>query len=372
MINYASLFSGIGGFEIGLAENFFAVLQNEIDANVQIVLKAHFPDIPLHSDIQDLEAERLSSADMIVGGFPCQDVSIVGGQRGMIGGRTVLVEHVFRLAEINRPDWILLEIVQSIRFVHGGRALLHILNRSEELGYRWAYRTLDSRSFGLAQRRRRFYFLASRVSDPYEVLFAEAGPQLEKPLLRVDRPLGFYWTEGKAGHGLTEDAIPPLKAGSAIGIPSPPAVLFPDGRVCTPSIETAEQLQGFPSGWTEAATERSRWTLIGNAVCPPVVKWIASKFKDPIKRRFPHALFPENTPLPLAAFGSQKNGRMAVDISESPDNPQFGSLTEAKDYTWSPISSRALSGFYNRAMGSNLRYPSGFLARIREALRMEY
>lgn len=369
MINYASFFSGVGGFELGLKGQFEPILQNEIDTDAVSVLAERFPKIPVHADVQDIPIEKVNSADMYVGGFPCQDVSIVGGQKGMTGTRTALVEHIFTLAEEALPDWILLENVQSIRFVHGGRALLYVIQKSEELGYQWAYRTLDSRAFGLAQRRRRFYFLASRVSDPSEILFAEAGPKLTSEKRTLDRPLGFYWTEGRAGHGLTSDAIPTLKAGSAIGIPSPPAVLFPDGAVCTPTIETAELLQGFPAGWTKSASQRGRWKLVGNAVSPPVIEWIASKFADPVKREYPVSDFPDTTPLPLAAYGSKDGKRAAIDISETPEHPRIGSLLAKPELSWNPISARALSGFYSRAVDSNLRYPKGFLDRIQVALK---
>lgn len=64
---------------------------------------------------------------------------------------------------------------------------------------------------------------------------------------------GFYWTEGTRGLGAAVDAVPTLKGGSTIGIPSPPGILLPGGRVVTPRIEDAERLQGFEAGWTEPA-----------------------------------------------------------------------------------------------------------------------
>ena len=78
---------------------------------------------------------------------------------------------------------------------------------------------------------------------------------------------------GGRARGLRGTAVPPLKAGSGLNIPCPPAVLLPSGRVVTPTIEVAERLQGFPSGWTSVlracGAERDRWRLIGNAVSVP-------------------------------------------------------------------------------------------------------
>src|SRR5262249_23219565 len=121
--------------------------------------------------------------------------------------------------------------------------------------------------------------------DPRTVLFAdEAGPSKRiKP--NLEAPLGFYWTEGRTGVGLTVDGIPPLKVGSALGIPSAPAVLFPDGEVLMPSLSICERLQGFPAGWTALTGPEGRgkaeWRMVGNAVSVPVARWIAERIKAP-------------------------------------------------------------------------------------------
>lgn len=219
------------------------------------------------------------------------------------------------------------------------------------------------------QRRRRFYFLASRDADPGEVLLSVAGGSLIKGLLEFSRPIGFYWTEGRSGNGLTDDAIPPLKAGSAIGIPSPPAVLFPDGEVKLPTIETAERLQGFPAGWTEAAPPRLRWRLVGNAVSAPVVAWIANRMRSPAAwNRALATPMPDRPTWPLAAWGDGRGQRLSVNVGEAPEFPRIGRLSEG-DYVWVDLSGRALAGFVRRAHESRLRYPQGFLERLETRLR---
>lgn len=363
----ASLFSGIGGFELGLRDQTTFSVVNEIDPHAQQVLKSRFPAVPLIPDVADVGLNDVADADVFFAGFPCQDISIVGGQRGLGGEKSGLVRHVFRLAEARRPDRILVENVQSIRFVHGGRVLAYLTHEAERLGYRWAYRILDSRAFGLAQRRRRFYFLASRVDDPRAVLHGDAGPLPLAAPVSLDRPIGFYWTEGRVGHGLTADAIPPLKAGSSIGIASPPAVLHPDGSVSLPTLETAERLQGFPPGWTAAAPTRQRWRLIGNAVSPPVISWLGRRLSAPISPERPAYDLPNSTPWPIAAWGDGRGLRKAVELGEAPAEVEVKGLS-ADDYTWSPISTRALSGFTKRARGGRLSYPAGFLDALERAL----
>ncbi|TBB95934.1 DNA cytosine methyltransferase [Rhizobium ruizarguesonis] len=366
-MNVASLFSGIGGFEIGLGDRFKPLFLNEIDECARSVLREHFADTIVFPDITELDAEAVAGIPMLVGGFPCQDVSIVGGQRGLSGQKTALVKHVFRIVEKARPDWLLLENVQSVRFVHGGRVLEYLIAECERLGYAWAYRILDSAGFGLAQRRRRFYFLASLVDDPGKALFADVGRPRKKPALTLDKPLGFYWTEGRAGNGLTLDAIPTLKAGSTIGIPSPPAVLFPDGEVVIPTIETAERLQGFPSGWTAASPRRDRWRLVGNAVSPPVLAWIGQSLIDNINWNALTSDFPAKAIWPIAGWGDGKGIRRTVHVEEFPTSGVTCGLAHA-DYSWTPLSPRALSGFLSRAKSSSLRYPQGFILRLDQAL----
>lgn len=365
----ASLFSGAGGFEVGFGHLDDTILLNDIAADARDVLRFRFPDIPLIEDVRDVVPADIANADAIVAGFPCQDISIVGGQLGMSGSRSALVEHVFRLAGATRPGHILLENVQSIRFVHGGRVLLYLMYAAEKLGYAWAYRTLDSRAFGLPQRRRRFYFLASRDTDPGEVLLSDAGGTVPNRQLDLSRPVGFYWTEGRRGHGLTDDAIPTLKAGSTIGIPSPPAVLFPDGSVKIPTIETAERLQGFSPGWTAAAPARLRWRLVGNAVSAPVVTWLADRMRSPTAWDRAAALpMPEHPIWPLAAWGNGKGKRLAVRVGETPETPSIGKLSE-HDFVWTDLSARALGGFVGRAREGGLHYPPGFLDRLEARLR---
>lgn len=364
----ASLFSGAGGFEVGFGSDHETILLNDTAEDARAVLQARFAGTRLTGDVRDIRPEDVASADAIVAGFPCQDVSIVGGQRGLAGTRSALVEHVFRLAYTTRPSQILLENVQSIRFVHEGRVLLYLMHKAEELGYGWAYRTLDSRAFGLPQRRRRFYFLASRDADPGDVLLSDPGDHLKLEKPDLSRPIGFYWTEGRLGNGLTDDAIPPLKAGSAIGIPSPPAVLFPDGGVKIPTIETAEQLQGFEVAWTEAAPGRLRWRLVGNAVSSTVVKWISGRMGAATTWNKSLARpMPDRPIWPLAAWGDGKGKRFAVEVGEAPSEPRIGRLSQ-RNYAWTDLSDRALLGFLSRARDSTLRYPPGFLDRLNTRL----
>lgn len=119
-------------------------------------------------------------------------------------------------------------------------------------------RVLDTMRFGLLQRRRRVYLVASRKLDPRNVLLADETDAPRAPERTLRKPLGFYRTEGRSGVGLTVDGIPRLKVESSVGVPPAPAILFPDGEVLMPSLSACERLQRFPPGWTHASTRHPR------------------------------------------------------------------------------------------------------------------
>src|SRR5690606_2016472 len=110
----------------------------------------------------------------------------------------------------------------------GGSAMRAITDEFERLGYLWAYRLVDSLSFGLPQRRERVYLVGTARStgiDPADVLLVDDNPMARPTTSIGQRAHGFYWTEGFTGLGWAVDAVPTLKNGSSIGIASPPAVL---------------------------------------------------------------------------------------------------------------------------------------------------
>jgi DNA (cytosine-5)-methyltransferase 1 len=241
-----------------------------------------------------------------------------------------------------------------------------LTDRLTRLGYRWAYRVIDARAFGLAQRRRRLFILGSRVSDPSEILFGAAcTPRL--PDINCSTPHGFYWTEGNRGVGWAPDAIPPLKCSSGLGIASPPAIWLPHSRsIVTPSIQDAEALQGFRRGWTrEASTlpggERARWRLVGNAVSVPISEWIGRRLNGTrFCARFERVELAPGDPWPSAACGSSA-ARYEVAVSEWPARRRTRGIMEFLSSDAPPLSAKATGGFYSRLIQSRLRVPQRFL-----------
>lgn len=370
----AGLFAGIGGFELGLSRaGHTAELLCEIEPGARAVLGRHFPGIRLHDDVRTLEDLPVGT-ELLVGGFPCQDLSQAGQTRGIKGARSGLVGEVFRLLEKRPVPWLLLENVPFMLQLGGGEALEVIVSMFEHFGYKWAYRVVDTRAFGLPQRRKRVLMLASLDEDPRTVLLADDADEPEEADRATwrQRACGFYWTEGVRGLGWADDAIPTLKPGSTVGIPSPPAVVMPDGRVVKPELRDAERLQGFEVDWTlasEAELRRGhRWKLVGNAVTVDVAEWLGRRLRCPA-----HYDDHGDSPLerirswPIAGY-NVAGQRMQANVTTWPAALPRLPLSNFLRFEPEPLSARATEGFLNRTTKSSLRFPSGFIALLREHL----
>lgn len=369
----AGLFAGIGGVERGLARaGGEAELLCEWWEPAKAVLAHRFPDARLVGDVRDLRS--LPKVDVVTAGFPCTDLSQAGRTQGIQGSQSGLVGEVFRLLRRQRVPVLVLENVRNMLVLDGGEAMRYLTTELESLGYRWAYRLVDSRFSGVPQRRQRVLFVAAREVDPRAILFADDAGEPSDDRLRDDC-YGFYWTEGLRGLGWARDAVPTLKGGSTIGIPSPPGIWWPDGplgrRIVVPGIEDAERMQGFPRGWTAAASniERrkgTRWKLVGNAVTVGVSAWLGRRIRKPGEPMLEGAAMQAGDRWPNAAFGAA--GKVwGVDVSMWPIHASYQHLSDIVDLpNAQPLSERGAAGFLSRARRASLRFADGFLDDLDE------
>jgi DNA (cytosine-5)-methyltransferase 1 len=365
------LFAGVGALERGLEQcGHVPTLLAEIDPAAQAVLKRRFPKADVVGDVRTIKALR--PCDLVSAGFPCQDLSQCGKTAGIEGRNSSLVREVFRLVETaqTRPDWLLIENVPFMLRLERGRAMTLIVGELERLGYRWAYRTIDARAFGVPQRRRRVVLVAGRneQNDARRVLFSDTGTEPCDP--RDAGAYGFYWTEGNNGLGWGVDCVPTLKGGSSFGIPSPPAIWLPqERRIVTIDIRDAERLQGLPADWTLPAAESegragARWRLVGNAVCVPMAAWIGRRLlRQGTFRLGLGELISRNGPWPPAACGNG-DGAWEVRASAWPVAKKRWSILEFLRHPVRPLSARATAGFLSRAKKSRLRFADGFLEDV--------
>jgi DNA (cytosine-5)-methyltransferase 1 len=166
------LFSGIGGNSIGLHDYVRVVSYCERDAYAQSVLLSRFADgslepAPIWDDITTLTASQFDiPIDIIIGGFPCQDISLAGNGAGLDGERSGLVFEIFRLIVELAPKFIFLENVSAIRTRGGERVVKELAG----LGYDCRWDMLSAYDVGAPHKRERWFLLG----------YANSGRQVGK------------------------------------------------------------------------------------------------------------------------------------------------------------------------------------------------
>jgi DNA (cytosine-5)-methyltransferase 1 len=161
-MNVLDLFSGIGGFALGLERaGHRTVAFCEIDPYCQRVLKKNWPDVPCYGDIRALTAARLADdgivADAICGGFPCQDISVAGKGAGIEGERSGLWSEYRRLVGELRPRIVVVENVTALL----GRGLSTVLGDLAALGYDAEWHCIPAAAVGAPHRRDRVWIIAN-------------------------------------------------------------------------------------------------------------------------------------------------------------------------------------------------------------------
>jgi DNA (cytosine-5)-methyltransferase 1 len=241
MLTAGDLFSGIGGFSLGLERAgmrtaWFA----ETDPFASAVLRKHWPEVPNHGDVRSIRAGAVERVDVLCGGFPCQDISVAGSGAGLDGERSGLWREYARIIGELRPRYVIVENVAALL----GRGLDRVLGDLSALGYDAEWHVIPAAAVGAPHRRDRVWIIATdadrrqrdestdevragrnaadyggavatdatlervegRRPDRIEVAFT---PALARLLGRDDA--GAFWSDGAAESPLrgVDDGIPP-------------------------------------------------------------------------------------------------------------------------------------------------------------------
>lgn len=333
-----STFAGIGGFDVGFERAGMTVTtQVEIDKHARTVLHNHYPTVPLLGDISDVHGTDLGALDVLVGGFPCQDVSkgntvrkgLDGARSGLFFQFARLVEEYARLVDETNPRWVVLENVPGLLssgrkprpgvvdpdvndkshwIPDGGADFQAVIGTLADLGYVGAWRVVNTRlvrgaggTIGLPQERRRVIVVGHRGEHPgARAVLADFAAGTEDARLdhsgqggnqgrspagpRTDGDrVGLIFRKSKRAQSTAdystwvEDRYGNTLTGFDSGMARATTIVT-DGdraRILTP-VEW-ERMQGFPDNWTEGVPITARWHLLGNAISTNVSEWLGHR-----------------------------------------------------------------------------------------------
>jgi DNA (cytosine-5)-methyltransferase 1 len=272
-MRYFSMFSGIGGFELGIQQaaqelgiQVECVGYSEIDNHAIATYEEHF-NHDNYGSATTIDAGSLPDFDLLVGGFPCQSFSIAGSRKGFDEARGTLFFDVARIIAAKQPRNFILENVKGLLSHDGGRTIRVIIRTLTELGYCVEWQVLNSKNHGVPQHRERIYIVGHLGGIPASTVFP------------ITRTCGLDLVEITRGASTSQRIYAPvlaptIAAHGTTGGPQPPKIAanILQARRMTP-LE-CERAQGFPDNWT-VGKETQRYKQCGNAVTVNVVRDVA-------------------------------------------------------------------------------------------------
>lgn len=362
-MRYISCFSGIGGLEASHEPILFC----EREQSVANVLRKIHPNVEIWPDICDLHPPL---ADVVAGGWPCQDLSIAGKQEGLGGARSGLLRELLRVAQEAKAETIVAENVTNLLKMRAGAEFLISLEAFANAGFPYiGWRVLNAREFGLPQNRYRLVLVASRNRHAVNGLFRDVKPsRLITKSSGLDAPAGFYWTAGTHSINYTLGYVPTIKIGSSLGIASPPAVHYNDVvRLLSPT--EALKLQGFDLTLEDFASASAAYKAAGNAVARDIGRWVLDGLSDvyypePESLPMQSTLFPQALPeraQPNAGVFFQ-GAVTPISVSSSPRTYNLADFLDLSSKE--RLSIRAARGLLNRMLKSNQTCPERLLAAL--------
>ena len=179
MLTVGSLFSGIGGLDLGLERAGMEVIwQSEIDPYACKVLSKHWPKVPNHGNIKDINWRDIVRPDIICGGYPCQPFSLSGHRQGESDPRHLWPWVRNAISQL-RPKYAMLENVRG----HLSMGGLSVIGELATIGYDAEWRVVSAASLGAPHKRDRIFIVAypqSQLSKQPKVVFTEGRIQAQR------------------------------------------------------------------------------------------------------------------------------------------------------------------------------------------------
>lgn len=275
-MKYFSLFTGIGGLEMGIADWMECVGFSEIKkASIEIYQK-NYPNHKNFGDITKINYQSLPDFDLLTGGFPCQAFSLAGNRKGFSDRRGQMIFYIYDILLAKQPRFVVLENVKGLLSHNKGKTYENVFKLLNSAGYNVRVLLLNALHYGSAQNRERLLFLCSLEDFDYkqpEIVddkkrfrdFRDENDKLFKEISRTERNIQKVEQELDFNFELIGgyDRVGTLTTQFGCG---EKAVPYAAGwyRYLTP-LE-CERLQGFPDHWTEGVKDLHRYFALGNAV----------------------------------------------------------------------------------------------------------
>ncbi len=300
-MKYLSLFSGIGGFELGIIKAYESLSKtkrekqggntndlpsngkkfmgtqcigySEIDKYAIQIYEKHFKNHKNYGDITKINVRELPDFDLLVGGFPCQAFSIAGKRRGFDDTRGTLFFDIARILKEKRPRNFILENVKGLLSHDGGRTFKTIITTLTELGYCVEWQVLNAKNFGVPQNRERVFIVGHLGGIPERKVFPITGDSQKTSvsIKRIAHMRGFRrYNQTYDPSGIIESLDTSGGGGHQPCIPK-----YSKIRRLTP-LE-CERLMGYPDRWTEGLSDTQRYKTLGNGIVSNVVEEVVKK-----------------------------------------------------------------------------------------------
>ncbi|MGL5716244.1 MAG: DNA cytosine methyltransferase [Paraclostridium sp.] len=281
MLNVLDIFSGIGGFSLGLeAATMQTVAFCEINPFCRKILKKHWPSIPIFTDITTINKEDLKTLpriDVIVGGFPCQDVSIAGKKKGINAKRSGLWKEFVRLINEIRPKYAIIENVANLR----STGLINVLQDLWKIRYDAEWHCIPASAFGAPHRRDRIWIIAYpscesgfRLSLRKEEEESFTGINCknvsDSDCQRLQGCGGFE----KTGFICTQEQVSMYYSSRGIKQWGKELLEVPRLKDDRLNPDWVEWLMGYPISWTDGGSRKERLVSLGNSVVPLIPEFL--------------------------------------------------------------------------------------------------
>lgn len=297
-----SLFSGCGGMDLGFqgdfsiygrhyAKNpFYIAWANEINAAACKTYRRNIDDHIYFGDIRDYITTLPLSADVLVGGFPCQDISINGKGLGINGNRSSLYTSMVQAIAIVKPKVFVAENVKGLLLKSRKDSFDKIMEDFEALGYEVSHELYHAADYGVPQSRERVFIVGTAKgirkfippkperTKEYWMTAAEAIGDLEH--LGIDESINHIWSAANVSHDQGNRRLVADRPGFTIRAECHGNIQFHYSLPRRISMREAARIQSFPDNFIFDSKLRETERQVGNAV-PPVLAWhIARAVKD--------------------------------------------------------------------------------------------